>query len=972
MSTAVSFQTRARTIDHLGRGQIADSPTAVSELWKNAYDAYARSVELHIFEGNPEVAAVIDDGFGMNRTDFVDRWLVIGTESKLEDDDHSPRETFGLPLRARQGEKGIGRLSAAFLAPVAIVLSKRVNEKFAAVMLDWRLFENPFISLSDIQVPVEEFDTPSDAILRLNSMVEVIRSNLGGEDDDRGKRLRDAWTRFSDYEGRQGVKVNTATTIRDFWEAQPLGERHLSEWPVYTELGDHGTALFLAGIHHELSVWVRPTSMDDEAEMVKERLRETLTGFTDPYSDPRAEFDYAVLVHSDGRAKQVLAAADIFGRDDLHTLEHFIDGSFDDAGVFRGKVVAFGQDLGLKEIVPKRRPPRTGSDRLGPFHFCIGTFEQQQSHTTHSEQKFAQLSEQATLFGGIAVYRDELRVMPYGRPDADFFGIEDRRTRHAGRYFWSHRRSFGRVAFTHSENPNLRDKAGREGLVENRAKRELRLLVNHILVQSAALFFGTDAEVRQELLPGIMARNAAARQAAEKARTRRRRNLRQFLKEQTEVLSRTLNDVRSVADETERARRTQNREAATIAISRYKALVVAKDDLRPPPVPAKLGDLEERYRDYRDEYRELIAGLDELAKLQVALEAEVGSLEPRDAARRSFHSHQASLASRVDEYLKKIDARVSDLRQLWRDRAQEDRGTFYKMCHVLLDADIDASNLARFLNLFDVNRRELEITISDKYEPVLRALDQLIEGIDLDCAFNVVEDDMSNLEDRVRDLNAVAQVGITVEIIGHELESLDAEVRRNLQRLPAEVRQSSAYRLAFEAQSALTDRLRFLAPLRIAGYRARQTITGAEIADYVAEFFAKTFRDNRIEFFATKSFRSFSIIDLPSRIFPAFINLVNNAAYWVSQGVHRQIQLDMVENLVIIADSGPGVDVDDVPRLFELFFTRRRSGRGVGLHLTQANLAVAHHRIRYATDSDPKVLPGANFVIEFKGISTDA
>lgn len=77
MDNTVAFQTRARTIDHLGRGQIADSPTAISELWKNAYDAYARSVELHIFDGTPEVAAIFDDGFGMNRSDFIDRWLVL-------------------------------------------------------------------------------------------------------------------------------------------------------------------------------------------------------------------------------------------------------------------------------------------------------------------------------------------------------------------------------------------------------------------------------------------------------------------------------------------------------------------------------------------------------------------------------------------------------------------------------------------------------------------------------------------------------------------------------------------------------------------------------------------------------------------------------------------------------------------------------------------------------------------------------
>jgi signal transduction histidine kinase len=971
MSTAVPFQTRARTIDHLGRGQIADSPTAVSELWKNAYDAYARSVELHIFDGTPEVAAVFDDGFGMSRMDFIDRWLVIGTESKLEDDDRPPVETFGLPVRARQGEKGIGRLSAAFLAPVTIVLSKQTDSRFAAVMVDWRLFENPFISLSDIQLPVEEFDNAAQAVARLDSMVNVIRTNLGAGSDERAERLRTAWERYSAYERRQGSKVDTATSIERFWERQPLDERHLSEWPVYSELADHGTALFLVGIHHELAVWVRPTSMDEEADSVKERLRETLTGFTDPYAKERTEFDYAVLVHSDGRARQILAAPDVFGIDDLHTLEHYIDGEVDEQGVFRGQVVAFGRDLGIKEIIPRRPPPRSGRDRLGPFAFCIGTFEQDQIRTTHPEQKFAQLREQADKFGGIAVYRDHLRVMPYGRPDADFFGIEDRRGRHAGRYFWSHRRSFGRVAFTHYENPNLRDKAGREGLVENRAKRELRMLVVNVLIEAAARFFGTDSEIRQEILPGIMARNAAAREAAEKARKRRRRNIRQFLKEQADVLTRTVNEVHDLVSASEHARERRDREQATLVLTRYRNLVIAKEELRPPPVPTRLGDLEDRYREYRDEYHELIAGLDQLGKMAVQLEATVGSLEPREAARRSFHSQQSSLSARVEGYLKRIDSRLESLREIWRERAQEDRGTFYKMCHSLLEEEIGPSNLERFLNMFDVHRRELETSFADRYEPIIRALDQLVEGIDLDSALTVVEDDMANLEERVRDLNAVAQVGITVEIIGHELESLDAEVRRNLLRLPAEVRRSSAYRLAFEAHSALTDRLRFLSPLKIAGYRARQTISGQEIAEYIQDFFGRIFRENRIEFHATKAFRSMNVVDLPSRIHPVFINLVNNSVYWVSQGMHRQIQFDLIDGKIVVSDSGPGIDPDDVPRLFELFFTRRRAGRGVGLYLSKVNLEVAHHRIRYATESDPKVLSGANFIIEFRGMATN-
>ena len=58
MIETVPFQTRARTIDHLGREQIADCPTAVSELWKNAYDAYARNVTLDIYDGKTPVTAM--------------------------------------------------------------------------------------------------------------------------------------------------------------------------------------------------------------------------------------------------------------------------------------------------------------------------------------------------------------------------------------------------------------------------------------------------------------------------------------------------------------------------------------------------------------------------------------------------------------------------------------------------------------------------------------------------------------------------------------------------------------------------------------------------------------------------------------------------------------------------------------------------------------------------------------------------
>ena len=434
MTESVAFQTRARMIDHLGRGQIADAPTAISELWKNAYDAYAKNVALHIFDGSPDVAAIFDDGVGMSCKDVLERWLVIGTESKIEDFNAPPPDRLGLPVRPRQGEKGIGRLSVAFLAPGTILVTKKSGSDYVVVIVDWRLFENPFLDLDDIKLPLEVFASPDELIEGLPTLIETLTTNLGTERTERGKRLASSWKRFSDYEKSQGLPI-TSAAIASSWRQMPLTRRHLEEWPVFLDLADHGTAMFMVDLNHELGVWVRPSETGEEVDEVKERLRQTLTAFTDPYSSDRPKFDYEVFVHKGDSDTRLIGASDVFGIDGLHDLEHHIEGGFDERGNFKGRIVAFGQDLGVKAFTPNRALPARGRDRLGPFTFAIGTFEVDERRSTHDENQHAFLTQQAEKFAGVFVYRDFLRVMPYGRPDADFLGTEERRSKHAGREF---------------------------------------------------------------------------------------------------------------------------------------------------------------------------------------------------------------------------------------------------------------------------------------------------------------------------------------------------------------------------------------------------------------------------------------------------------------------------------------------------------------------------------------------------------
>src|ERR1041384_7616885 len=115
-------RTRARAVDMLGRQQIAGSPTAISELFKNAHDAYADHAEVDYYRSDG-LFILRDDGLGMTEKDFTERWLVLGTESKLgapgglepppRDPDKTPRPILG--------EKGIGRLAIGVIGPQILV-----------------------------------------------------------------------------------------------------------------------------------------------------------------------------------------------------------------------------------------------------------------------------------------------------------------------------------------------------------------------------------------------------------------------------------------------------------------------------------------------------------------------------------------------------------------------------------------------------------------------------------------------------------------------------------------------------------------------------------------------------------------------------------------------------------------------------------------------------------------------------------
>ena len=103
----------------------------------------------------------------------------------------------------------------------------------------------------------------------------------------------------------------------------------------------------------------------------------------------------------------------------------------------------------------------------GEFKIKFCHLEGTQGRSSLSKDDYLRITRKLQTTCGICVYRDGVRVLPYGEPENDFLSIEERRSKKASRYIFSHRNIFGRIDINTEKNPMLEDKSSREGLIEN-------------------------------------------------------------------------------------------------------------------------------------------------------------------------------------------------------------------------------------------------------------------------------------------------------------------------------------------------------------------------------------------------------------------------------------------------------------------------------------------------------------------------
>ena len=473
-------------VDLLGTQQIANCPTAISELFKNAYDAYARRVMLDVA---PEdgYAILWDDGVGMTEDELLKRWLVVGAagKQKLRSSLKPPE---GMAQRPIQGEKGIGRLAISTLGDTLLLISRSLRapegaDPFVALLINWNLVRNEQLLLSDIEIPTITFSDFDDLKKNIvDDMVQALRVVVRETDiawDGENEALRDEILRQLD-----SFRVDLAglRRIKSVWN-------------------ESGTLFFIRDLVDEFRKYTERPGRDDNRERhpnveLVQLLSNFRKTFDEESSDTRDDFDADVrrLDPQPGQWRSFFEENDAIGPEDLRTYDHYIDVEFDSDGRYHGIFEIYGNQVDL----PAWESQSKHASSCGPFRLRLWYF-QGLDYESHMEKgKWDTIDKKLDLFGGLMIYRDGLRVLPYGNPEFDWLRFEERRTKGVSRYFFSYRRMFGYVDITRHSNARLVDKAGREGLIQNAAYRELREILVDFFSDLALRYFHKGASFRSK------------------------------------------------------------------------------------------------------------------------------------------------------------------------------------------------------------------------------------------------------------------------------------------------------------------------------------------------------------------------------------------------------------------------------------------------------------------------------------------
>ncbi|WP_341900570.1 ATP-binding protein [Fluviicola taffensis] len=960
----MQFRTKARAVDLLGKGQIADLPTAITELWKNGYDAYADNLKADLYkEGynglTKSYFTISDDGKGMSSSDILDKWLVLGTDSKSRAElDIESENTLWKRPRIKAGEKGIGRLSVAYLGNPMLMLTKKIGYPLQAVYFDWRLLENYNLFLDDVIIPLESVDNLNTLKIVFSDLKKEFLSNFDNETDGNNNPI---------WEGKQ---LELKSEIISETESSLLDEPILQNIFSFFEANDsHGT-FFL--IFNPINQILELSEKETDGLEDKKFVISSMTGFTNPFKNlTNINVTTAFNIYKKDEKYNLLTSQGVFfTKADFDLADVYINGEFDGNGRFKGKIRIYDETIDYNYTNPRKKDKRSF---YGAVPIELGYNQGEEKSSLLTEAQFNSLYTKLREYGGLYIFRDDFRVLPYGRENFDFLNFEQRRSKRAGSYYFSYRRMYGYFDLTRDRNPDLKDKSSREGLINNAQYRAFYTDTTNFFITLALDYFATEA--KQSLFLNkkkqINEQNEAlkadkAREKAEKiAFTKSLNQYPKKLEEHQIKYEQLLNELREKLSQ------------INVGYSQVEGILDAlqKMDLEfndlIPKVPKRYKPTETQrerlytFEDRLNNYIEKVGPQKEELTQKAQEKLAIRDLQI-DFTKR-YNGYIGALSQVVDNHREQLNDKFNRLSANYNERSRKLIGSLQEGKDTLIGTIVSKEQINQLNKEIEKRYNQLSEEAEKTLFPLVQHINRLSFDIDeeqVQGAYKVQYDQMKYQWEQTRD---TAQLGIAVEIIDHEFNQLYAKINNQLEVLSNNTSVKSIKEFSFLEKNfkQLEDKYALLSPLyRISGALAKE-ISGGEIYKYLKEFFENQISEYNIDFDVSNQFKNHIIIIKEPVIHTVFINIINNAIYWMRNKEQRIIKLDYWEETkeIIIANSGEELPKYRLERIFELFYSQRPNGRGIGLYLSKQSLNEAGLDLYATNDKKYNSLNGACFVI---------
>jgi signal transduction histidine kinase len=968
------FRSQARVIDLLGREQIADSPTAIGELFKNSLDAAASHAWVD-YDTSQRVLTIRDDGLGMRTEDITNKWLVLATDSShLPKEENKAwsmyatkqqREWLKMP---RYGEKGIGRLSVAILGRCSLVWTvwgEGKNKTGTLCLVHWNLFRHPRKLFEDLPILVEKFDKQPSW-----SIIKSLIAKFSASPAIKQFIIDDTWSESFRNELHQDL-INVAQYKKLDTELLP--------WEA-------GTAFYIFGLTEHVPELFAKSNHDlpPEEEWSSEYLKSfhAFDTFWDPFHEEHEGRNFSVHVSNDG--KSLNKNNRFWAPEDFSQCDHHIRIEVSKDGFAKGFIKNYQKNPIAYQKQLKILPNYSRSP--GPFLVEIGYVKGLRSDSQLPDDIFSSVSRRLEHAGGFSIYRNHVRVQPYGSIDSDFAGFEHRRLKNVGRYYFASRRMFGGVFLPSTEHSELQEKAGREGFIKNGASRGLRFRLEDLFIDLADTYFGSKAE-RQD-------------KEENKQRTKNKAQVENRLRVQKQAFLFEVSKSYKSFD--------QFKELVTRQIANIKQLIGSEINAEPGTY---LNNLEDEVRKLTD-FQKQLSAMPSDPPIGVVLEEQESDLvdnyiSKRSSLRNDLGKRIAIYAQKLEEASKRHRTRKDHLS--WLQNKFDSVETVYRpkidrLIEPLINQQknfmekvnaIAADSLKNLKAVFMTGVGEItsKTVADDKAGQSARKLEQALQLVETYYQENTarhlkeITDEIKNLlegsssivlvqeyaaeinrlKDREAFLIEMAQLGLITEAASHEHERHVHTVRRKIKIIRDKITETDIEHLnQLETSFDIIDsRIRMFDPLIRRKGVLTPELSGKTIELFLKQHFGKYFEEELIQI--DDSFRSASLASVRTPvILGAIHNLVHNAIYWSKKGDPDQaskIILSASERGLIISDNGPGVAPTDIERIFDPGFSRRPYGRGFGLYIAKEALKAIGYDLIYLSQPEDHILEGANFMI---------